>query len=230
VAVLAQAAAGNTSNLIVTPADVRAMTSLAYLNGSPKFPTLNSVLAAALRGNWSGFDWLVFGPEVAQGIYPLLTTACLDRHLDYDSWESFEKIKNAVFNNDPAKIGYVFDLQITAFCSGWPYHGQSNVPLSLKKPVLLITSDFDYNCPSEMSTYGFGQASGSSLVVRHGDDHGTLIFPSAARSVEFSYLNTGALPNVTNQTFLTVYPPGSKRGPIANPYLVPVGPAAGDIY
>ncbi|KAF7970425.1 hypothetical protein HWV62_24169 [Athelia sp. TMB] len=113
-AVLAQAAAGNTSNLTVTPADVGAMASLGYLNGSPKFPTLNGALAAALGGDWSGFDWSVVGPELAQGIYPLLATACLDRHLDYDSWPSFEKIKNAVFSNDTAKIGYAFDLQITA--------------------------------------------------------------------------------------------------------------------
>ncbi|KAF7965755.1 hypothetical protein HWV62_42002 [Athelia sp. TMB] len=113
-AVLAQAAAGNTSNLTVTPADVGAMASLGYLNGSPKFPTLNGALAAALGGDWSGFDWSVVGPELAQGIYPLLATACLDRHLDYDSWPSFEKIKNAVFSNDTANIGYAFDLQITA--------------------------------------------------------------------------------------------------------------------
>ncbi|KZP17745.1 alpha/beta-hydrolase [Athelia psychrophila] len=248
--VLAQAAAGNTSNLTVTPSDVGATASIAYLNGFPKFPALNSALAAALGGDWSGFDWTAFEPELAPGIYPLLATACLDRHIDFDSWASFEKIKEAVFSADTAHIGYVFDLQITVrdwpdfilshyvdsqnlwqtLCSGWPYHGNSSTPIPLKTPVLLVTSDFDYNCPSEMSTYESGQAAGSTLIVRHGDDHGTLVVPGPARSAEFAYLNTGVFPKATNQTFVTVYPSGSKRTVIPSPYAVPVGPEAGDIY
>lgn len=105
-----------------------------------------------------------------------------------------------------------------------------------------------FSCPSEMTTYEFEQATGSTLVVRHGDDHGTLVgareflfsmipisrlrrpilVPSAARDAEFTYLNTGVFPKATNQTFVTVYPPGSKRAGIPSPYAVPVGAAAGD--
>lgn len=50
---------------------------------------------------------------------------------------------------------------------------------------------------------------------------------STALTKEF--LRTGVLPCARNETFLTVYEPGMMRAPIANPYDVPTGPAAGDI-
>lgn len=52
--------------------------------------------------------------------------------------------------------------------------------------------------------------------------------PSPARDAEFEFLKTGIQPKPRNETFVTIYPPGSKRAPIADPYLVPVGEAAGD--
>lgn len=106
------------------------------------------------------------------------------------------------------------------------------------------------SCPTESSTYEWKQAPHSTLVVRHGDDHGTIIgvscvgicsasnitlslpllVPGPARSLEIEFLNTGVFPKSINQTFVTVYAPGSVRAPVSDPYLVPVGPLAGDIY
>jgi len=55
------------------------------------------------------------------------------------------------------------------------------------------------------------------------------IVPSPARSAFIDFLVTGELPRATNQTFATIYEPGSKRDPIPDPYAVPVGSAAGDM-
>jgi hypothetical protein len=52
--------------------------------------------------------------------------------------------------------------------------------------------------------------------------------PGPARTAEIDFLVTGNIPKATNQTLVTIYPPHSKRGPIADPYTVPIGPLAGD--
>jgi hypothetical protein len=86
------------------------------------------------------------------------------------------------------------------------------------------------------------------LVVRHGDDHGSyngtctaatndyFVFcklvhtvPGPARSAFVDFLATGNLPAATNQTFATIYEPGSQRNAIPDPYSVPVGVEAGDM-
>lgn len=42
------------------------------------------------------------------------------------------------------------------------------------------------------------------------------------------YLTTGALPEPTNQTLVSVYASGTPRDAIADPYTAPLGEAAGD--
>lgn len=54
--------------------------------------------------------------------------------------------------------------------------------------------------------------------------------PGPTSSTVIQFLKTGNFPNATNQTFITVYPPGSQRDPIPDPYSVPVGPEAGDFF
>lgn len=53
--------------------------------------------------------------------------------------------------------------------------------------------------------------------------------PGPARSAFVNFLATGNLPAATNQTFATIYEPGSQRDPIPDPYSVPVGVEAGDM-
>ncbi|KZP19742.1 alpha/beta-hydrolase [Athelia psychrophila] len=230
-AVLAQAAAGNTSNITVTPSDVRAMVSSAYLALNPNFPGLNTVLYSALNGDWTGLQWTdAYGPAYMQGVFPALTTLCADQHLDNNTWEGYQALTKAAFSVDTANIQYSQDLSILGLCGGWPYHGDSNVPIVQDVPLLLVTSDFDLNTPTESATLEFKLAGNSTLVVRHGDDHGTVSVPGAAKDIAFEYIRTGVFPNATNETFVTVYEPGSVRANISSPYEVPVGPAAGDIY
>lgn len=98
--------------------------------------------------------------------------------------------------------------------------------------------------------FEWNQAQKSTLIVRHGDDHGTFIgkclsllhlhtgpnvavsfataVPGPARMAEIDFLATGMFPEAMNQTLVTFYAPGSEKGPIANPYTAPIGPLAGD--
>lgn len=59
--------------------------------------------------------------------------------------------------------------------------------------------------------------------------NGSFSVPGPASSAEIQFLATGILPNATNQTFISIYTPGSQRDPIADPYSVPVGAEAGDM-
>ncbi|KAF7976114.1 hypothetical protein HWV62_7549 [Athelia sp. TMB] len=229
--VLSHAASGNTSSSVVTPSDVRAMVTLAYLSSNPDPPALNTALYDALNGNWTALEWAdAYGPEYAMGALSGLTTLCLDQHIDNNTWEGYQALTEAAFKVDTAKIGYSQDLSIIGLCGGWPYHGDSNVPIVQDVPLLLVTSDFDLNTPTEGATLEFKLANESTLVVRHGDDHGTFSVPGAAQSIEVEFLLTGKFPEADNETFVTVYKPGSSRQRIPSPYGVPVGPAAGDIY
>lgn len=51
-----------------------------------------------------------------------------------------------------------------------------------------------------------------------------------ARSAEFAFLTTGKLPKAADEMYVTIYPPGQPRPFISDPYSVPIGPLAGDIY
>ena len=69
-----------------------------------------------------------------------------------------------------------------------------------------------------------------SVVISKEEAHCELItVPGPARSAEIEFLKTGVLPHPTDQQFVTIYAPGSVRGPISDPYDVPTGPSAGDM-
>ncbi|KZP21575.1 alpha/beta-hydrolase [Athelia psychrophila] len=229
--VLSQAAAGNTSNTTVTPTDVRAVVTLEFLSANPLFPELNEVLYLALNGNWTALQWTdAFGIVYTANALPVFTALCADLHIDNNTWEGYKALKKAAFEVDTARIEYAQDLSAVGLCGGWPYPGDSNVPIVQDVPMLIVTSDFDLNTPTESATFEFKQAKKSTLVVRHGDDHGTVTVPGASKNIEFEFIRTGVFPKAQNETYVTVYEPGSVRAPVSNPYDVPVGPAAGDIY
>ncbi|KZP11214.1 hypothetical protein FIBSPDRAFT_899114 [Athelia psychrophila] len=50
---------------------------------------------------------------ISQTIHP--TSNVLDHDIDFDSWAGFEKIKEVVFSAGTVHIGYMINLQITAF-------------------------------------------------------------------------------------------------------------------
>lgn len=87
--------------------------------------------------------------------------------------------------------GYLTILS-QGLCGGWPYTAKSNKKLPINASMLLVTADFDLkwdrtvdfsstyspssksSTPTESSTVEWVQATNSTLVVRHGDDHGTI--------------------------------------------------------
>jgi len=213
----------------VTADDVRAMVSVIYLSVVPRFPALNLALYGALNGNWSGLSYNAVAPIYTAGYFLALPTACLDNHIDDNTFAGFDSIRRTVAKEDPADLEYLTDLSLVVSCGGWPYQSKPGKPLHIGVPLLVVTSDFDFT-PTEWSgTFWSQQAPKSTLVVRHGDDHGTLFVPGPARTAEMNFLTTGNFPEATNQTFVTIYPPGSARGPVSDPYAVPVGPLAGDV-
>jgi len=203
--------------------------ALRYLFLDPDFPALNQALYAALNGNWSALSYSSFGPAYTASFALALPFACLDGRLVDNSFSGFSSIRRNIAKYDPAQFEYTQYLSSIALCGGWPYHVNSSQTSHITTPLLLVTSDFDLNTPTELSTLQWDQAPESTLVVRHGDDHGTFPVPGPARTAEIDFLATGNFPQATNQTLVTIYPPYSKRDPIADPYTVPVGPPAGDL-
>jgi hypothetical protein len=96
--------------------------------------------------------------------------------------------------------------------------------------MLLITSDFDGEAPTEWAEAMWEQSPNSVLVVRHGDDHTTFsLVDQPATAIMNEFLRTGVLPAARSDDRVSVYTPGMKRGPIPDPYSPPTGEVAGDI-
>lgn len=212
----------------ITADDVRASTYIGFMLGSPNFPGFHQALNGALNGNWSGFSYSQIGPLFSAGTSAVIPTACLDIHIENNTFAAYDQLRKTAAKADTADIEFVLDFVVLGLCGGWPYRAKSNDKVPINEAMLLVTADFDANAPTEFSTFEWTQAPRSSLLVRHGDDHGTFIVQGPARLVEVNFLNTGVLPSAQNETLYTVYSPGSKRGPIANPYTAPIGPSAGD--
>ncbi|KAJ6592384.1 hypothetical protein B0H19DRAFT_1055115 [Mycena capillaripes] len=90
--------------------------------------------------------------------------------------------------------------------------------------------------PTELTTFAWEHAPKSTLVIRHGDDHVSILAnhvleysPSSRccnRNVTRKFLLTGVMPGACNNVAVTVIPPG--RGLISSAYDVPTGTVAGD--
>ncbi|KAJ7692912.1 hypothetical protein B0H17DRAFT_933686 [Mycena rosella] len=224
-------ASSNSSTTNATADDVRFFVAMRYLVGNPDFATLNQALYDATQGNWSLLDYPPFAATYTLSIVPIAQTYCLDYrgYIDDNTFEGYQNILKVGAESDPIGIKYLFFMVLHTLCTGWPYTAASNPKMPINASMVLITSDFDYNTPTELADLEWSQAPNSVLVVRHGDDHGSYDVPGPARSAFIDFLATGNLPAATNQTFATIYEPGSKRAPIPDPYSVPTGPEAGDM-
>ncbi|KAF7359620.1 Alpha/beta-hydrolase [Mycena venus] len=220
---------GSAASSNVTADDVRFFVGLRYLVGDPDFAGLNNALYAATQGNWSLLDYSTFAPVFTEAIVPIAQTYCLDYHVDDNTFEGYSNLLKVGSESDPLGIKFLFFMVLHALCTAWPYTAATNPTVPINASMVLVTSDFDYNTPTELATIEWSQAPNSVLVVRHGDDHGSYNVPGPARSAFINFLATGSLPAATNQTFATIYEPGSQRNPIPDPYLVPVGIEAGDM-
>ncbi|KAF7308005.1 hypothetical protein MKEN_01162200 [Mycena kentingensis (nom. inval.)] len=224
--------------------DVGHYLTMWYLLGAPQFDDLAVALSLALSGNWTRFDYSTLAPIFTETFAPLARTYCLDYHIEDNSFEGWTALRAALKQSDPYDIKYVFYLALHSICGGWPKTSSSNEKVSVDSSVAFITSDFDYNTPTEGATYEWAQTSNSVLIVRHGDGHGTFDipygapehhaqlmdgnFPGSARETFINFLASGELPEAYEDADTVVYTQGQMREEIPNAYEVPTGAAYGD--
>jgi hypothetical protein len=124
---------------------------------------LTPILAQSTAQDWR----LSYQSLVWTGVSPFSTQPPLDRvhilelDIDNNTFLGFDSIRNSFAQDDPARFEYCFDLSVVVSSTksviylaklkgdqglygGWPYHGNSNEPLPISAPLLLVTSDFDF--------------------------------------------------------------------------------------
>lgn len=208
----------------LTPAEAKFMLYY-YLNATPDFPLFNVVLAQALAGDGTLLKPI---PDIMSAIAAALPIFCVDEDVS-EGWDEFEQVIDEVAKVDNASFGYAQSWQIKTMCSAWPIRGRERKDLKINSPILFLTSDYDLNTPTEWATRQWENAPNSSLVVRHGDGHGTFDLPGQpAWILETAFSKNGKQPAPTESRLVSVYGPGSQRPPIADPYQGPIGPDAGD--
>ncbi|KAJ7635317.1 hypothetical protein FB45DRAFT_911269 [Roridomyces roridus] len=220
---------GKGCNTPVTPTDLRLGVSVIF-RANPDFPLFNIALNESLHGDASLFAYQQQGDIRESIVTPLL---CADFQVSGDlrTWEGFHNLSINSRVNDPHKIVYSQMWQIALMCGAWPFAVPAPSTISTELPLMLITSDFDLNLPTELTTFAWELTPKSVLVVRHGDDHTSILFPppiTPVQSIAVDFIRTGVLPGASSNEQVTVYPPGSTRGPIPGAYDVPTGSVAED--
>ncbi|KAJ6493438.1 Alpha/Beta hydrolase protein [Mycena sanguinolenta] len=224
---------GTGCNSPVTPSDLRQGAN-ALLSTIPDFPLFSIGLNASLHGDAS---ILAYRPDedLRQTVLPSLLCSDLEIDDDLKTFAGFNNLSINSASSDPLHMIYsqmwLFILQ----CTVWPFSvdpsiARATLPTDL--PLMWMTSDFDLNLPTELSTFAWQQAPKSTLVVRHGDDHTSILFPppaAAAGDLARNFLRTGIMPKPSSNVKVTVIGPGGTRGPIPGAYDVPTGAAAGDM-
>ncbi|EIM92798.1 uncharacterized protein STEHIDRAFT_136539 [Stereum hirsutum FP-91666 SS1] len=216
----------------VTADDIRAMIYIGYMNVDPNFSALSQALYAALSLNdTTALDYSTIADEYSAGTFVALPIVCLDEVLDNNTFAGFKALREAAAQADTYNMTYSQDMTLYALCGGWPFTANTSVTGELPTNVslLLVTSDFDLNTPTEWSTVEWAQAPNSIFVDRHGDSHGTIYVPGPARSAEIEFLTTGNVSASSNETLATIYYPGDVRAALPDPYSVLLGPLAGDV-
>ncbi|KAJ7684238.1 Alpha/Beta hydrolase protein [Mycena polygramma] len=217
---------GKGCNTPVTPTDLRLGASV-LLRSNPDFPQFNQALNDSLNGDASLFAYVPAGDIRDTVVVPLL---CSDLKNSDKSFAGFEALSKNSNSSDPAQMIYSQIWQFTYMCSAWPFDAPAPAPFQTQLPIMWVTSDFDLNLPTELTTFAFEQAPNSTLVVRHGDDHVSIDLPNvASHPIEIDFIRTGVFPAARDDALVTVIPPGDKRGAVADPYKVAVGAVAGDM-
>ncbi|KAH8798718.1 Alpha/Beta hydrolase protein [Flagelloscypha sp. PMI_526] len=200
----------------------------ALLRSTPMYDILTKVMAAALNGNDA--SGLAVPPGLDEAISISVPLFCPDdrAHLLFPWGYQALAAAAAPVDTNSIQSGLVWGAKL--YCSGWPVAGRAKRNWDSVKdfPLLWITSDFDLNTPTEWATFNYEQTPKSTLIVRHGDGHGTIFVPGPARDAIFEYIRTGRVSPSSNETLATVYPPGTTRGAIPDPYSVGYGTEYGD--
>ncbi|KAK0247435.1 hypothetical protein LTS09_017415 [Friedmanniomyces endolithicus] len=199
------------------------------LAGQPDFPQLLELLAVTYLGN--GTALASSSPLTLDQVWSL-PIICQDRPIPDKSFAGFQKMAKIAKSVDRYNIYQSMWLSFQLIGSVWPYAVPVEKPTFLNETLLLVTADFDNSQPTEKTTFLWetGQTPHSGLVVRHGEDHVSFNLPTqASTNITKQFLLTGALPLEEDSTFVTVYGPGQRRRPVADPYCVPTGFQAGDV-
>ncbi|KAJ7511143.1 hypothetical protein B0H11DRAFT_1789361 [Mycena galericulata] len=214
----------------VTPTDLRVGASNLLIN-NPDFPLFNMALNRTLHGDASLFAYKPSSDIRETGVSALL---CSDFQIS-GALKTFAGFNNLSINSessDPAKFVYSEIWQAALMCAAWPFESPAPATLPTDLQLMWITSDFDLTLPTELTTFAWEQAPKSTLVIRHGDDHISILdLPapaSFARKVAQGFLRTGVIPRASADERVTVISPGGTRGPIPGAYDVPTGAVAGD--
>ncbi|KAJ7017861.1 hypothetical protein C8F04DRAFT_1405477 [Mycena alexandri] len=220
---------GKGCNSPVTPTDLRLGLTVLF-RANPDFPLFNIALNASLHGDASLFAYEPLGDIRESVVSPLL---CSDFKID-DAQKTFTAYNNLSINAQDIDARRVIYSQIGQFflmCSAWPNPVPDPVTLPTDLPLMWMTADFDLNLPTELTTFAAQQAPNSTLVVRHGDDHTSILAVPAgtpAQVLATNFLRTGIMPAAQSDAQITVIGPGGTRGPLPGAYDVPTGAVAGD--
>ncbi|KAJ7628778.1 hypothetical protein FB45DRAFT_1059477 [Roridomyces roridus] len=222
---------GTLCNAPVTATDLRFAVAASF-RSDPDFPLFNFALNQSLHGNASLFGYQPVFDIRETVVSPLL---CSDFPIE-DSAKTFEGFNNFSINaqpNDTASIIYTQTWQLLLMCTAWPFEVPAQTPVTSSKEILWMTSDFDLNLPTELTTFAWQQTPNSTLLVRAGDGHTSIDLTGPAGSaaaLSRNFLRTGSMPSPQDNTqVVTVIPPGGTRPPVPDPYDVPTGAVAGDV-
>ncbi|KAF8134130.1 hypothetical protein K438DRAFT_1997841 [Mycena galopus ATCC 62051] len=223
---------GTLCNAPVTATDLR-YAVYASFQSNPDFPLFNFALNQSLHGNATLFGYQPLFDLRETVVSPLL---CSDFGIEDDGWKTFSGFNNFSLNasaNDTASIVYGQNWQYILMCAAWPFKVPEQTIVNTTKEILWVTSDYDLNLPTELTTFAWQQTPNSTLLIRAGDDHTSINLDlmgvaGTAANLARGFLATGIMPAAQNTSQITVIPPGGTRGPVPDPYDMATGAAAGD--
>ncbi|WWC64840.1 uncharacterized protein I303_107454 [Kwoniella dejecticola CBS 10117] len=224
------------ANSTDTPsADIAGLLSIGLFSGNPLFESFTGALALAATGNTSALHYTDdFAAAFTQSsLSATLPTLCSDFKVDNPSWEGYNDLIEKVHHND--KYGGsdgIFYLAI-AMCASFPTVGTSDLKWRYTNvtdhPTLLATSDYDLNTPTELTDVTRQYNPNSTMLVRHGDDHGSFFVPGPVRDAMLAYFYNATIPAPCEGDVHSVYAVGTNRTGIVDPYVAPIGEVAGDV-
>ncbi|KAH8738411.1 hypothetical protein BGZ61DRAFT_526388 [Ilyonectria robusta] len=209
---------GDCSSVVSTAAVQASMSSL--FQGQPDFGEIINTLSSAMVGN---FTSLLSGSTISAELAVALPLECGDVVYNKYDYLDFKKSLEAGLAIDNSTIGMTQIWLLQLYCSGWPFHVSPEVEMPTPERMLLVTSDFDDDSPTEWTSFAWGQIPNAALVDRHGDGHVSFLDPGHhSTMITKEFLRTGKLPPAQDETLVSVYSPGTIRPPVSDPYLVPI--------